>query len=139
VQDGASQGSGRATVECAVQARNGGFDVSLNGALTGAGSVTITSSAGAGAVNAATGGTGMTGVFQSAGKGAFRSDQCTITFTYDGMPLSSSVAIQSGRIWGHLSCPGAQNLEVEMMTVDGGVAYATCDAEADFLFENCGS
>jgi hypothetical protein len=139
VQDGASQGSGKATVRCAVQANNGGFDVSLDGALTGAGSVTITSSAGAGAVNATTGGTGITGVFQSASKGTFRSDQCTITFTYDGMPLSSSVAIQSGRIWGHLSCPGAQNMDIAIMAVDGGVAYATCDTEADFLFENCGS
>jgi hypothetical protein len=46
---------------------------------------------------------------------------CTISYPLAGM------GIASGRVWAHIDCPNAADLNVSV----------TCDAKADFLFENC--
>lgn len=126
---GDSAGGGSVAIACTVRAAGTGYDVQLSAGIVGgaASSVTITSPAGQGAVST-TGGSGITASFSSAidGGGTYAASDCTIAFTYQNAPLSVSPAVAAGRIWGHLSCPHA--------TMGGPV----CDAEADFLFENCG-
>jgi hypothetical protein len=136
VNDGDSQsGSSTVHVSCSVTTAANGFDVSLNATLEGlqGGSLTITSPPGQGAVTES-GGSNITGVFQSATLGVYRQTNCTIQFTYNGDPVPDQPPIAAGRIWGHLSCPGAK--------LNGGTtpsgADVLCDAEADFLFEQCG-
>jgi hypothetical protein len=79
----------------------------------------------------------LTGTFENGQLGRYTSDSCTIAFTYDGAPVPLNPPIAPGRIWGHLSCPNAQRGDISIMSPDGGVTPATCDTEADFLFENC--
>lgn len=140
VNDGDSQsGSSTVHVSCSVTTAGNGFDVSLNATLEGlqGGSLTITSPPGQGAISDS-GGSGITGVFQSASAGVYRESDCTISFMYNGTDVPDAPPIAAGRIWGHISCPTAK-LNGETTTgADGGAADVTCDAEADFLFEQCG-
>jgi hypothetical protein len=60
------------------------------------------------------------------------SGTCSVTFSPPGAGASPpSPPVAAGRIWAHLSCPAAQPAIV-------GTGPAICDAEADFIFENCG-
>jgi hypothetical protein len=138
VANGNSQGNGRVSAACTVHQDGSGFDIELNASLTGEGSVTIVTS-GAGAVTAAKGATGVSATFEAGSKGNFSATDCTITFEYNGAKVPANPPVQSGQIWGHLSCPDLQRTDVIMMGADGGVENATCDGEADFLFEYCGT
>ena len=88
---------------------------------------------------------GISASFAGGGGGVFREEAgstdpmgCTITYEYDpfgttggvagDQPVPTSPPIAAGRIWGHIKCPNA------VSTSTPGVA---CDAEADFLFEQC--
>jgi hypothetical protein len=140
VQDGNSQ-SGGSTVHatCTVSTAANGFDISLNAILDGpqGGSILITSPSGQGAVTAS-GGSGITASFQSGSQGIYRETDCTIAFTYDGSQVPET-PIAAGRVWGHVSCPAAQSANGQTVTgPDGGTQPVQCDAEADFLFEQCG-
>jgi hypothetical protein len=140
VNDGDSQsGSSTVHVSCSVTTSGSGFDVSLNATLEGqqGGSLTITSPSGQGAVTES-GGTGITGVFQSPIDGVYRQKDCTIDFSYNGNPVPDSPPIAAGRIWGHIKCPNAVLSGQTTTGADGGPADVACDAEADFLFEQCG-
>lgn len=136
VRDGDSTGSDVFGVTCSVRAVGAGFDVSLTLSDQGpqGGSVTIASRAGAGDVTAS-GGSHITATFASTLGGEIaRGSDCTITPTYQGQPVPMSPSVFAGRIWGHVSCPKA------VLTSEAGApdaAGAPCDAEADFLFENC--
>jgi hypothetical protein len=105
-------------VRCTVAASGDGFDVNLSANVgtnsnATSGFVWIT-----GHVNSA-GGQGLSATFD----GYAARDSCTVT------PASSTTngaaLVAAGRIWGHISCP--------MISLNGTV----CDAEADFLFQNC--
>ena len=64
----------------------------------------------------------------------FVSSNCSVTFSTPGAGASpSGPPIAAGRIWAHLSCPGAQDT-----ALPAGTGPDTCDAEADFILENCG-
>ena len=128
VQDGAAGSAGTVHVACSVVASGTGFDVnlSLTEAGTAGGSLTITSPEGQGAVTMS-GGQGISAVFASGGSGTYAASGCTIAFKYNGETVPDAPPIAAGRIWGHVSCPAAQ--------LQGGTD--TCDAEADFLFEQC--
>jgi hypothetical protein len=135
VHDGDSSGSDVFSVTCSVHAVGAGFDVSLSLSDQGpeGGSVTITSHPGAGDVMAS-GGSDISATFAGARGEVARSSGCTITPTYQGQPVSVNPSVFAGKIWGHVSCPDA------MLTSEAGApdaAGARCDAEADFLFENC--
>jgi hypothetical protein len=72
-------------------------------------------------------------VFESGVSGTYSQSACTLAFTYNGTSVPDSPPIAAGRIWGHLSCPVA----VGSAGAGGGAAAPQCDAEADFLFEQC--
>ena len=126
VQNGSSTVGGTANVACTVHASVSGFDVSLDASVPGAqgGSISITSPAGQGAVTTG-GGTGLTATFTSAQHGAYTANGCTLSFMYQGAQVPVTPEVAAGRIWGHVSCPHAQ------------MGSSSCDAEADFLFEQC--
>jgi len=135
--DGSNESGAKVSVQCTVSASGSGFDIDLvvsQGGLMG-GSVTITSPGGTGAVTMA-GGSGITGVFESQTQGRYRETDCTIAFTYQDKPITSQPPVAAGRIWGHISCPTAV-VSGQTVDVDGGTQSVQCDAEADFLFEQC--
>jgi hypothetical protein len=140
VADGHQQMGSNVTVHCSVHPSGGGFDVQLNASLQGQGTLTINSPAGQGAVTLSGGGAGITGTFENANLGAnpFASQDCIITFMYDGAGIPVTPPIAAGRIWGHISCPAAQKTGQTVQLPDGGMQFQTCDAEADFLFQFCG-
>jgi hypothetical protein len=117
------------TITCSVVATGSGFDVDLLALQSGAmaGGIRIYSTPGQGAVTP-TGGT-VTAQWQNPMVGNYSESDCTFSPMYDQMPLPAGAgpAVAGGRIWGHVSCPRVTGLP--MMSV--------CDAEADFLFENC--
>jgi hypothetical protein len=138
VQDGSQNAGATVHVTCTVSAVGSGFDVLLSatqGGLMG-GSVTISSTSGQGAVTAS-GGT-VHASFQSGTLGDFTESDCQISYTYQGQMVPDSPPIAAGRIWGHVSCPTAQNSGSTVMLPDGGSQFRQCDGEADFLFEQCG-
>jgi hypothetical protein len=120
---------------CSVRPMGSSFSVTLGvhqANVTGMGQVNFAVS---GVVDPANGGTGITAdISNPSSFGDYSSKSCTINFITPtaGAPIGPPVA--GGRIWAHLSCPAAQNPD---MTTSTG-APATCDAEADFIFENCG-
>jgi hypothetical protein len=138
ITSGQTNGAGTVNVNCSVHPDGNGFDVSLSTELDGpnGGSLTIVSP-GSGTVTTS-GGSNISATFGSPGSGDYRESNCTITYTYNNMPVPSSPAIAAGRIWGHISCPNAQDAEQTGPGPDGGPTPRSCDAEADFLFEQCG-
>jgi len=134
--DKSDQAGASVLVACTVAASGNGFDIDLNVTQEGTngGSVTITSPSGMGAVTQS-GGSGISGVFQSSSLGVYRETDCTIAFTYNGMQVNQT-PLAAGRIWGHISCPTAQ-ISGQTVMIDGGTQNVQCDAEADFLFEQC--
>jgi hypothetical protein len=131
VQSGGTQsGGGTVTLSCSVVSSGSGFDIQLSAQESGAqgGVLTIVSAQGQGAVT----GTGTATVvahFGNQAVGHYTQNNCTLSYTYNGDPVPSSAgpAVAGGRIWAHIDCP---------MAVDSDQT-ATCDAQADFLFENC--
>jgi hypothetical protein len=146
VQDGGSDRNATVSVSCTVHPQGNGFDIQLSAIENGpnGGSLTIESPSGQGAVTTMTS-TGITATFATQG-GVYREQAgtsdptgCTITYEYDpsgsvggiagDMPVPTSPPIAAGRIWGHIKCP-----KTEYQSQPG----VFCDAEADFIFEQCG-
>ena len=122
-------GNGDVTLTCSVRAVGKGYDVSASVTVAGSqgGSFTLASPAGMGAVTIS-GGQGIQASFGSTSAAAtYQESDCVLSFTYEGSPIPDSPSVFPGRIWGHLSCPAAQT----------ATSATPCDAEADFLFEQC--
>jgi hypothetical protein len=122
-------GNDGVTMTCSVRTSGSGYDVSASVTATGSqgGSFTLVSPPGMGAVTLS-GGQGIQASFGSTPASAtYQESDCVLSFTYLGGPIPDSPSVFPGRIWGHISCPTAQ------------VAPSTtsCDAEADFLLEQC--
>jgi hypothetical protein len=84
------------------------------------------------------GGTGIQGGFTRAANGSFTGSNCSITFTYNGNPVPvAGSPVAAGRIWGHIDCPNAMQGGTVEIRADGSTTDRACDAQADFLFENC--
>jgi hypothetical protein len=118
-----------ATIVCSVRSSAHGYDVSISVTVPGTqgGAFTLDSPPGLGAVTVS-GGAGLTASFASTPAAAtYQQSDCVLTFTYQGEPVPDSPSVFPGRIWGHVSCPAAQAQGTS----------STCDAEADFLFEQC--
>jgi hypothetical protein len=144
VQDGGSDRNANVSVSCTVHPQGNGFDIQLSAIENGTsgGSLTIESAQGQGTVTTATS-NGITASFATPG-GVYREQAgngdpgCTITYLYDSGGSVGGVAgdakvptdppIAAGRIWGHIKCPKAQYQS------QPGVF---CDAEGDFIFEQC--
>jgi hypothetical protein len=122
----ATSGTDAVTLSCQVDPNSGGFNIHLRAEIAGVngGSISVDG------LVTASGGSGIQGAITSATAGTFTDSNCTIAFTYYGLPVSVASPIAAGRIWGHVDCPDAS------LSTDGGTVNA-CDAYADFLFENC--
>jgi hypothetical protein len=95
-------------------------------------------STGSGAVTSS-GAMGITATFSESVGGSgqsYSASDCTLTYTYDHNPVPDSSPVAPGRIWAHVSCVDAMAMS-SVLLPDGGTVPQTCDAEADFLFENC--
>lgn len=144
VQDGGNDRNGNVSVNCTVHPQGSGFSVQAQAVEMGpnGGSLTVD-----GTVTAMTS-TGVSGTFVGPG-GTYREQAgamvngmadpgCTVTYDYDSggsvggvggdAPVPVSPPIAAGRIWGHIKCPSAQYQSMP------GVY---CNAEADFIFEQC--
>jgi len=130
-------GVGPARVTCTVSSGAGGtYQVQLSAASSApaGGRVTVL-----GQVDPQQGGQNVTATFAQVINGslssAFSSTNCTVTYSYmNGAVPLSEVPVAPGRIWAHISCPAAQNMDL----MNQGTPV-TCDTETDFVFENCGS
>jgi len=145
VQDQGTDRNATVSVGCTVHPQNNGFDIQLNATSqsVNGGSLVIESPQGKGIVTTMTS-SGVSGTFAGQG-GTYReiasaSDPtaCTITYLYDAggsvggvagdEPVPTQPPIAAGRIWGHIKCPNA-----DYQSQPG----VFCDAEADFIFEQC--
>jgi hypothetical protein len=136
VPDGGSQAGAQVTVSCTVHPDSGGYDIDLSAELVGQGAISVHST-GSGTVTAS-GGMGLTATFAKSlgGSGhSYTASDCTLTYMYNRGPVPNMMPIASGRIWAHVSCLDAQAMTDNV--IDGGTVPEVCDAEADFLFENC--
>jgi hypothetical protein len=136
VADQGNQGGGQVSASCGVKSNGSNFDIQLNAALSNTGSITIVSSMSM-PISPTGGGMGVTGTFESGTLGRYTSNNCSITYKYNNGNVPVSPPIAGGRIWAHLSCVDSQRGDLSFMAPDGGTTPATCDTEADFLFENC--
>jgi hypothetical protein len=123
------------TIACSVHQEGDSFAINLQisqGNVTGMGASSLTVS---GMVNASTGGTSLTSDVSNTIAGDYHSSTCTVSYSTPsaGAPPQGP-PVAPGRIWAHVSCPATQNAAIT--TQSGGPS--TCDAEADFIFENCG-
>jgi hypothetical protein len=137
VANGGTQGGGQGvTVGCTVHPDGAGFDVALNASLGDHGSITITSLSGK-AISPSEGGP-VSATFQSQKMGTWTSEMCKLSYEYQTGPVPRMPPVAAGRIWAHVSCLLAERNDGEMRGLpDGGIGLATCDTEADFLFEFC--
>jgi hypothetical protein len=132
--DGSNQQGGGVHVTCSVDQDGNGYSIQLAAELDGLqqnGTLYVS-----GHVNASGSTSGLSGSFTSKGQN-FTDRNCTFTQVYNGNPLPAGGAPATGRIWGHLDCPNAQDIGQQGLGGDGGTITRTCDATADFLFENC--
>jgi hypothetical protein len=146
VQDGGSDRSAAVSVNCTVHPQGNGFDIALiaTESTSNGGSLTISSQQGAGTVTANTS-SGISATFVGKGGIVYREQAgpndmtgCTITYQYDptgsvgglagDQPVPTMPPIAGGRIWGHIKCPKA---------VSNNNSNLVCNAEADFIFEQC--
>lgn len=142
VQDGGQDRNSNVSVSCTVHPQGSGFDVQLSAISAVNGTLTINSPQGKGIVTTMPS-TGVSASF-SGPAGSFREEPgngdpgCTITYEYDQGGSVGGVAgdatvpvmppIAGGRIWGHIHCPNAAYVPQPQVF---------CDAEADFIFEQC--
>ena len=146
VQDSGSDRNANVSVNCTVHPQGSGFDIELTAIEDGpmGGSLTITSPQGNGSVTTSPSSgvsasfVGQGGIVYREQAGANDTTGCTITYSYDSGGSVGGVAgdakvpvdppIAAGRIWGHIKCPKA---------VSSAMPNVVCDAEADFIFEQC--
>ncbi len=129
-----STGAQHTAIACSVHQEGDSFAINLQiaqGNVAGTGSTTLTVT---GVVSASTGGTNLTSDVSNTIAGDYHSTTCSISFdTSKGAgALPAGAPVAPGRIWAHLSCPAAQN-----SAITTGNGPSTCDAETDFIFENC--
>ncbi|HEX4448604.1 MAG TPA: hypothetical protein VH044_17795 [Polyangiaceae bacterium] len=130
------EGTNNLTIDCSVAASGDGYDIQLNASLPGPQQLIVT-----GHVDATNGGS-VYGEFVNNQWGAFQQKDCTLTFTYFNNDIPMNERLTQGSIFAHVSCPeaviqGASITGTQINLPDGGIANETCDAEADFLFQNC--
>jgi len=126
-------------LSCSVKGSSPNFSIQLDAksdsSVSGVGGVPeITGSGIMFTAGSNTGGANIMGTFVGDVYGTYAASDCTLTYSYNGTPNVGGIA--PGRVWAHVSCPDATNGAV---TVDQNGDPATCDVEADFVFENCGS
>jgi hypothetical protein len=137
VADGNQQAGFPVDVSCTVTSDGSGFDLRLSATQEGLAGGTLTIVTEPGKPVSAHGGPGLSGSF-STSTGSFSDSNCTLSFSYAGGSVPINPPISPGQIFGHLSCPNAQNSDRMQTLMDGATVPTTCDGEADFFFTNCG-
>ncbi len=132
--DGSTQVGAAVKVNCSVDSNGSGFDIQLAAELDGMSGGTLYVS---GKINATGTSTGLSGAFTTQGQTFNAMNSCTFTQTYNNGPLPAGGAPAGGRIWGHIDCPMALANGQQGTGANGQSITRTCDAQADFLFENC--
>jgi hypothetical protein len=88
-------------------------------------------------VDPTTGAMNVNGNVSNSRAGDYSSSACTISFNTPGTGASPAGSpVEPGRIWAHLSCGEATNSAITT-GLGAGSGPSTCDAEVDFIFENC--
>jgi hypothetical protein len=142
INDG-SQEAGSVHIDCTVHASGSGFNIRISSSVQnaiagGGGSMTISGNVSCTpSMNGCEpqGGTGLHGTFAQGGI-QYDDTNCSLSYTYGGNPIllqgpsatQHAPQVAPGRIWGHVDCPMAATSTGQMFT---------CDANADFVFENC--
>jgi hypothetical protein len=134
VNDGTIQG-GSVSLDCSVRPTGSTFSIGLsaqvmNTQVGGGGAMTIAGSN----IDPSTGGSNVQGTFAFGGV-QYTDSNCTISYTFNGGQISlanNAPKIAPGRIWAHIDCPNASAQGPSGQNL-------VCDANADFVFENCGS
>lgn len=130
-----STGAESVQIVCSVHQTGSTYDVSVQIAQgdVGMGSSSLTVSATG--VDPTNGATNVNGTVSNSRAGSYNSAACTITYSTPGTGVMvDGPSIQPGRIWAHLSCDETTNPAIQT-----GSGPSTCDAEVDFIFENCGT
>ncbi|MGH7272353.1 MAG: hypothetical protein ACREJ3_18140 [Polyangiaceae bacterium] len=117
-------GDSHASIQCTVSGSGSGYSLRLYANGPG-GTMVVTG-------NVTSQGGTVSGNFLTS-EGSYASNACTISYTYNGVPVPTKSPIGPGQIFGHVSCPDAQSSGTQI-----GSSAVSCDAEADFLFQNCG-
>jgi hypothetical protein len=126
-------GANSSTINCTVSQAGDQYNLALSAGLPGGEEFVVI-----GKVDGKTGGT-VTVQFVNQSIGTFAQSDCTLDYTYAGLPLpQGSTNIAPGEIFAHVTCPeaidqGGQQVE----TADGGGVAETCFGSADFVFTNC--
>jgi hypothetical protein len=128
-----STGTQSVQIVCSVHPTGSTYDVNLQIAQgdvgMGSSSLTVVATN----VDPTNGAMNVSGTVSNSRAGDYTSPACAISFTTPGagaQPAGSPV--EPGRIWAHLSCANTTNSAIET-----GNGPSTCDAEVDFIFENC--
>lgn len=132
--DGGSQAGASVKVNCSVDPDGSSFDVQLAAELDGSSGGTLFVS---GKVQASGTSVGLSAAFTTQGQTFNAQDSCVFALTYENTPLPQGAQPAAGRVWGHIDCPIAFANGQQGTGPDGSVITRTCDAQADFLFENC--
>ena len=131
--NGSAQVGGAVSINCSVDQNGNGYNLQLGAELDGpmGGTLFVT-----GMINATGMSTGLSGSFTSMGQN-FLDHNCTFTQSYNNGPLPMGGGPATGRAWGHIECDHAADMGQQGLGADGGEITRTCEASADFLFENC--
>jgi hypothetical protein len=132
-----STGAQSVEIVCSVHPTGSTYDVNLQirqGDMgMGSSSLTVVATN----VDPVNGAMNVSGTVSNSQSGDYTSSACTISFKTPGagaQPAGSPV--EPGRIWAHLSCDETTNSAIQVGTPSNPQS-STCDAEVDFIFENC--
>jgi len=137
--DGTVVGGHPIQVQCSVSGSGSNFSIRLYANDNSDGNTTLFGPA-TYASGSNAGGSGIDATFVTTQTGAvYTGSNCVLTYSFNGQSTlpNNAVGIQSGLIWGHVSCPSATDQGMDVTGDGGEMVQATCDVESDFLFENC--
>jgi hypothetical protein len=118
---GTDPSGGQVSLTCSVTLAKDGFDVRGTARLTGGNGGAFTVK---GTFKAEGDQTGISATFAKFGRtDPYLGENCTVRYT------SPNQGVAAGRVWGEITCPAA--------TTGTGSVQRTCQAVAQFRFENC--
>jgi hypothetical protein len=139
-------GTNGLTLSCTVTPNGDGYDIQLDAKLPGSsgGEFTANGHVTVGSADGLSGGGTVNAQFVSQSEGVdYVGKDCPVTYTYFMQPIAPAQRLSAGSIFAHISCPDATDSGslvngTQVTEPDGSLGSATCDGEADVLFQNCG-
>jgi hypothetical protein len=140
-----TEGTGGLSLTCSVVPNGDGYDIQLDASLPGSsgGEFTANGHVTVGSADGLSGGGTVNAQFVSQTAGvAYEGTDCPVTYTYLQQPIAPAQRLSAGSIFAHISCPNAMSSGtsvsgMQVMEPDGSLGSASCDGEADILFQNC--